>query len=170
MKSFTNFLNKNLEEYLCCILMFFLSMLLIVQVFFRYFLGQSLTWSEELARYMFVWLVYLGVPYGCLLMRHIKIDAGLMLFPKCVRKHVVLIGEISFFVLALVVAYYSALFDYKQFKIGLVSPALKIPMWVIYLAPFVGFSLAAIRQFQVIVKSLKTFKSDVNNVADQGVA
>ncbi len=169
MKSFTNFLNNHVEEYLCCILMFVLSMLLIVQVFFRYCLGQSLTWSEELARYIFVWLVYLGVPYGCLLMRHIKIDAGLMLFPKFMRKHVVLIGEISFFLLAIAVAYYSAAFDYKQYKIGLVSPALKIPMWVIYLAPFVGFSLAAIRQLQVIVKLVKN-KNSENNVTDQGAA
>ena len=169
MMSFTNFLNNPVEEYLCCILMFVLSMLLIVQVFFRYCIGQSLTWSEELARYIFVWLVYLGVPYGCLLMRHIKIDAGLMLFPKFMRKHIVLIGEISFFLLAIAVAYYSAAFDYRQYKIGLVSPALKIPMWVIYLAPFVGFSLAAIRQLQVIVKILKNKNSD-NNVTDQGVA
>ena len=101
-------------------------------------------------------------------MRHIKIDAGLMLFPKKWRNSVVIIGEISFLVLALFVAYYSALFDLRQYKIGLVSPALKIPMWIIYLAPLVGFSLAAIRQLQVIILKVKKLKSG-ESVIDDGV-
>ncbi len=168
MKAFLDFLNKNLEAYLCCIMMFALSIILIVQVFFRYCLGQSLTWSEELARYLFVWLVYLGIPYGCQMMRHIKIDAGLMLFPKTCRKYVILIGEISFLVLAIVVTYYSWMFVIKQYKFGLVSPAMGIPLWVIYSAPLVGFVLASLRQIQVIIYRLKHF--DVQGEDDgQGV-
>jgi TRAP-type C4-dicarboxylate transport system permease small subunit len=30
------------------------------QVFFRYFLGNPTTWSDELARYLFVWCAFLG--------------------------------------------------------------------------------------------------------------
>ena len=30
------------------------------QVVFRYFLGDPLTWSDELARYLFVWCAFLG--------------------------------------------------------------------------------------------------------------
>lgn len=32
----------------------------LVQVFFRYFLDSPLTWSDELARYLFVWCAFLG--------------------------------------------------------------------------------------------------------------
>ena len=30
------------------------------QVFFRYALNQPLTWSEELSRYLFIWIVFLA--------------------------------------------------------------------------------------------------------------
>lgn len=36
-------------------------LLSIVQVFFRYVLNNSLSWSEELARILFVWATYLGI-------------------------------------------------------------------------------------------------------------
>jgi TRAP-type C4-dicarboxylate transport system permease small subunit len=32
----------------------------LAQVFFRYFLGDPLVWSDELARYLFVWCAFLG--------------------------------------------------------------------------------------------------------------
>ena len=34
-----------------------------VQVVMRYVFHSSLTWSEEMARYLFVWLVYFSVAY-----------------------------------------------------------------------------------------------------------
>lgn len=40
----------------------FVAMFLCVlaQVFFRYFLGDPLVWSDELSRYLFVWVSFLG--------------------------------------------------------------------------------------------------------------
>lgn len=40
----------------------FVAMMLamVAQVFFRYVLGLPLTWVEELARFLFIWMVYLG--------------------------------------------------------------------------------------------------------------
>ncbi len=41
---------------------FFVAMFacVLAQVVFRYFLGSPLTWSDELARYLFVWCAFLG--------------------------------------------------------------------------------------------------------------
>ncbi len=36
-------------------------LLSIIQVFFRYVLNSSLSWSEELARILFVWATYIGI-------------------------------------------------------------------------------------------------------------
>ena len=36
--------------------------LMILQIFLRSFLGTSIKWSDELLRYQFIWLVFLGFP------------------------------------------------------------------------------------------------------------
>ena len=79
--------------WICVILMSAIGLVLSFQVIMRYVFHSSLGWSEELARYMFVWLVFIGISYGAKVMRHIKIDAFLYLFPKCMRPYIVILGD-----------------------------------------------------------------------------
>jgi TRAP-type C4-dicarboxylate transport system permease small subunit len=153
-----DFLDNRLEMSICIVLMSCLSVVLFIQVFFRYVLGASLSWSEELSRYMFIWLVYIGIAYGCKVMRHIKIDAGLYLFPKKARKYVVILGDIIFFLFALAIVHYSWILEQKQIMFGQLSPAMQIPMWIPYGAPLVGFTLTAIRELQTIIFRIKHLK------------
>ena len=94
MKKILKWLDDNIELYICVFLMSFMTLLVFVQVVMRYVFNNSLSWSEELARYTFIWLIYIGISYGCKLRKHIKIDAALYLFPKKVRPYVVLLGDI----------------------------------------------------------------------------
>ncbi len=55
-------LDDHFEEALIVLLMAAMTVLIVVQIFMRYVVQESLTWSEELARYIFVWATYLGVP------------------------------------------------------------------------------------------------------------
>lgn len=56
------------------ILLVIMVFIVFIQVIMRYILGHSLSWSEELTRYMFVWLIYLGVNLGIKGDMQIKID------------------------------------------------------------------------------------------------
>ena len=58
------FLDDNLEKMLCTITLALMSAIIVLQVFFRYVLNNSLAWSEELARYLFIWTIYIGISYG----------------------------------------------------------------------------------------------------------
>ena len=40
----------------------------------RYFFGNAIKWSEELARYIFLWQIWLGASYGVKKSKHIRID------------------------------------------------------------------------------------------------
>lgn len=44
-----------------------------VQVFQRYVLQNSLDWSEELARYLFIWSVYIGCSFATQEDRHLEV-------------------------------------------------------------------------------------------------
>ena len=145
------FLDENFELYICIVLMSAMALILFVQVVMRYVLQSSLSWSEELARYLFVWLVYLGISYGAKIMKHIKIDAALSFFPAKSRPYVVLLGELIFLGFSLYICYASYGLVRKQILIGQTSPAMQMPMWILYAAPMVGFALVAVREVQTLI-------------------
>lgn len=51
------------EEVLLVLLLISMILVLGVQIIARYVFQNSLTWSEELVRYLFIWSSFLGVPY-----------------------------------------------------------------------------------------------------------
>lgn len=161
MKNILHWLDEYLEISICVVLMSIMTLVIFAQVVFRYALNNSLSWSEELARFIFIWLIYLGVSYGCKQMKHLKIDAALYLFPKKIRPIIMIIGDILF----LVFAVYQCITGYKlmmvQIQFHKVSSALHCPMWVVNAAAVVGMGLAAFREIQVIIYRIKTHKEGV---------
>lgn len=148
-------LDEKFELYVCIALMSAMTLLIFLQVVMRYCLGASLSWSEELARYIFIWLVYFGISYGARIQKHIKIEAALGLFPTKARPFVMIIGEILFLAFALFIVYSGFGLVLKQMVLGQQSPAMHIPMWFLYAAPPVGFLFTAIRQIQNIINDSK---------------
>ena len=84
----------NLEEFIIVPLIFAMSVIIFIQVIMRYVFQNSLTWSEELARYMFVWLVYFSVSFTARRQKHIRIDAAINLYPKKLRPYVEILSEV----------------------------------------------------------------------------
>ena len=69
------FLDDNLEKMICTVTLALMSAIIVAQVFFRYVLNNSLSWSEELARYLFIWTIYIGISYGVKMDKHVAVDA-----------------------------------------------------------------------------------------------
>ena len=137
MKKILKFLNDYLEETICIILMSVMTIIIFIQVIMRYVMHNSLSWSEELARYCFIWLIY-------------KIDAALKLFPEKVRPYITIVGELLVLAFAAYIVVTGVELTYKQWLFGKASPALGVPLQYINAAPVVGFGLVVIRQIQTI--------------------
>lgn len=127
-----------------------MTLLIFIQVIMRYVFSNSLSWSEELARYVFIWLIYLGISYGAKVRKHIKIDAALRMFPQQVRPYVTIIGDIFFLLFAIYITITGFKYVGMQAAYNKVSPALHIPYKYVYAAPMVGFFLVCFRQYQTI--------------------
>ena len=149
MKKILKWLDDNIELYICVFLMSFMTLLVFVQVVMRYVFNNSLSWSEELARYTFIWLIYIGI----------KIDAALYLFPKKARPYVVLLGDILFIAFAVYITYTGFFYSMEQIRFDMRSAALKIPYQYIYMSTVVGFGLATIREIQTIIYRVKCLKN-----------
>lgn len=150
MKKIIHWLDDYLEITLCVALMSVMTLIIFVQVVMRYVFQNSLTWSEELARYCFIWLIYLGISYGCKVMKHIKIDAALKLFSKRVQPYIIIIGELCVLVFAVYIVITGWNLTVFQAALGKTSPALGLPLQYVNAAPVAGFFLAAVRTIQTI--------------------
>ncbi|MPW25411.1 TRAP transporter small permease subunit [Alkalibaculum sp. M08DMB] len=156
-------LDDKFELFVCIILMTLMTCIIFVQVFMRYVMQNSLVWSEELARYIFIWLIYMGISYGAKIMKHIKIDAALGLFPRKVQPIIVIVGDLLFLGFALFITHSSYTIVQRQIGLGQSSPAMQIPMWIIYAAPMVGFAFTSIRQVQTIIYRINILRSGGEN-------
>ncbi|MZQ98924.1 MAG: TRAP transporter small permease subunit [Acidaminobacter sp.] len=62
------------EERLLIASLVFTVVLIFIQVIMRYVFNNSLSWSEELARYIFIWQIWLGTGVGIRLKEQIRVE------------------------------------------------------------------------------------------------
>lgn len=160
MKKILSKLNKHFEEVILVAGTAVMVLVIFFQVIARYCLNQSLAWSEELARYIFVWSVWLAVPYAVVKGRHIRLEVVTDL-----------VGPKTKFVLDMVFFLVSAgFFGYIGYEsIGVVqgiakmnqlTPAIQLPKAACYMCLPVGCFLASFRFLQYGVLRVMRFKAD----------
>lgn len=62
-----NFFLSRLEEYLVALLLAFMTVVVFLQVIYRYVLNLPQAWAEDLAKLSIIWLTFLGV---CIVTKH----------------------------------------------------------------------------------------------------
>ncbi|MGY4688624.1 TRAP transporter small permease [Salibacterium sp. K-3] len=148
-------LDEHFEEVLLVAFSAVMVVVIAMQVFMRYVIGDSLSWSEELARFCFIWVVYIGISYGVKKQRHIKVDAMLVFFKQKGKIVMNMIANLLFLVFALIIVYYGQDIALRIWELGQQSPALHVPMGVVYLATPVGMGLTAFRLLQQLFRQVK---------------
>ncbi len=104
---------------------------LFLQVFTRYVLRNPLYWSEELARIILIWSVFLGAVFSFRSGTHMRIDILMKKLPMRLRMAVNLISKTIVTVFSVVLVIHGSIFSSKMMRI--IAPATKIPTGIIYL-------------------------------------
>ena len=115
-----------------------------IQIVSRYVFQNSLTWSEELVRYMFVWSAFLGIPFCIKHGLSIKVDQFRNLFPIPLQKALMYIDKIIIFLLFI----YSFSVVKASYLSGQTSPAMQLPIWMVQISVTVSSLLSMIRSIQ----------------------
>ncbi len=111
----------------------------LAQVIFRYVVAAPLPWSEELARYCFVWIVFLGAAVGLSRGYHLGVDLFVAMLPKKVQRGLDALTSALIAGFAATVIYASIpVIDMNMFQR---SPALGVQMSWIYIAIPVSMAL-----------------------------
>lgn len=132
-------INRVLEVFLISIFAL-LVIDVLFQVFSRYIIGTSFTWTEELARFSLIWMTVLGAAYLNAKREHLSMDFLYdKLSPKNQKKVSILI-EILVFLFALIVMFIGgANLVYTTLHLEQLSGTLRIPLGYIYaILPFSG--------------------------------
>ncbi|WP_202079289.1 TRAP transporter small permease [Caldalkalibacillus salinus] len=154
LKHILKWLDDHLEEVFLVVFSSIMVTVIFLQVVMRQF-GNSLSWTEELARYCFIWLVYIGISYGVKKQKHIKVDVLLLALKGKAKLILYITANLLFFVFCLFVIKYGSEISMKLLEFGQKSPANKIPMGLVYLATPIGMGLAAIRLIQQLIIQFK---------------
>lgn len=119
--------------------------LVIVGVASRFIFHIPFMWLEEASRYFMVAGVYVGVSMGIREKAHLGLTVIIDSLPMNWRKVITMSLNAITVLLCLYFAFYSVSFMQQVHSNGQSSPALRFPMWVVYIPISVGFLFGAIR-------------------------
>ncbi len=100
------------------------------QVFFRYVFNNSLSWSEELAAYLFTWLIFIGAALAIRDKAHISVPFFLNLLPAFLRTALKRIHFVLIFLVFILVTFLG--FELVVRTSGMKSPAMQLPLNLVY--------------------------------------
>ncbi len=138
------------ESYLCQILLVFFVVIIFMQIVLRA-INQSLPWTEEIARFAFIWFILFGACYATRLCALNRVTVQFMKAPTWVLNSFLLVGDLLWLGFAGVMAWYGylAVLDLQEFSYY--TPALDWDLGYVYLVFPVSFTLMCIRIVQVNV-------------------
>jgi len=158
---FFNKINKIIEVFL--VIIFALLVIDVLwQVFSRYVLNTSFSFTEEFARFALIWLSILGAAYLNAKREHLSMDFLYQKFSLKNQKKVSILIELLIFLFALIVMVIGGLnLVYTTLHLEQLSGTLRIPLGYIYaILPFSGllimyFSVYHIKNLMNNNKQLK---------------
>ena len=144
------------EEVILCILLTAIVLFSGAQVVSRYVFGNSLTWSEELCRYLYVWSGFMTVSYCIRSGSIIKIDTVVMFLPKMIQKALnVVTTVISFLVVAFLFKASLGVVS-NVITTGQLTSAMRLPIWLVYICAPMKFAWWSIwPEFSARIKRMR---------------
>ena len=115
----------------------------------------NLSWANELATYMFVWMAKFGAALGVRTGIHVGVDVFVNKLTPAARKPVIVFALLCGALFTGVIGTLGALYVY-ELDPDQVSPELEWPSWMIYLCIPLGSYLMCFRFLQVMWRFLRT--------------
>jgi TRAP-type C4-dicarboxylate transport system permease small subunit len=145
MKRALKFLDEHLEEYFVCLLMGYFVTVTVLQVVFRFFLRIPAAWTEETARYSFIWMTFIGSSLVAKLKTHIRVDMLESSLQGKAKLGLNLFSQVVFLLFGVICTIVGIRMCVSLITRPQLSPVLKIPMQYIYMSFPIGMGLMSMR-------------------------
>lgn len=148
IKTFTNNMSK-IVKYIVVIVFALLIFTTFAEVIMRYLFKKPIAWADEMSRYLFVYLSYLGTVLAATKKNgHVNVDAIINLLPKKLKKPITILGQIVSLVIVAVITYY-CLVGIRPLSRQL-SAGMQIPMMI----PYAAIPICFICYFIILVRDI----------------
>ncbi|SFS16653.1 TRAP transporter small permease [Yoonia litorea] len=154
-------IDKNAERWMLLTFYVMLVITMAIEVLRREIFAYSSIWGEEIVRYSFIYLAWIGAAAAVKERAHIRIDVIMHYLPTRPKAVLYIFGDIVMLVVALIAVYWSWEAVHVSWKFGSVTDGLRISkVWFLLAVPL-GFALMIWRLLQSMRRdfiSLKTGK------------
>ncbi|MCB1754113.1 MAG: TRAP transporter small permease [Gammaproteobacteria bacterium] len=134
-----NRIYESVLYYLGAALMGAMVVVVVAQIFARYVLGDSLSWSDELARFLMIWITFLFAGISFRRGEMIAVEALSAKLPRSARAALTVAGSLFSILLFGLLVWFG--YSYAEWNKVQTSSALRVSLYFVYLAVPVGCGL-----------------------------
>lgn len=142
---------KGMTDFASGIAVFGVLLVVLLQVFSR-LVGMPVTWTEEATRYLFVWMIFLGLAAGFRTVETARVTIFIALLPVSLHRLAVPVYVVTSVMFFLLTGWTGYGLVKQQYMMNETAATLAVPMWVIGIV----MPLSAILAILAIIESLRT--------------
>ena len=155
---FLKSLDRNAERWLLLVFYVMLVMTMAVEVLRREVFSYSSIWGEEIVRYSFIYLAWVGASAAVKERAHIRIDVVMHYLGTRPKAALYIFGDLVMLAVAIGALVWSFETVQVSWKFGSVSHGLRVSMvWFLMAVP-VGFSLMIVRLIQSLLRDMRSLR------------
>ena len=144
-----------LLEYFVAFLMVAMVLLVFANVIARYVFNFGLTWSEEVSRFLFVWITFLGASLALERGAHMGFDSLIKLAPWVARRYLIALGYLA--IGGFLYALFHGGLKVVDVTMNYLAPSTSIPTgWVYAIVPVT----AVLMMIQIAFKTVDLFRKE----------
>jgi len=159
MEKILHSLNRNAERWALLVFYVMLVLTMFIEVVRREVFSYSSIWGEEIVRYSFIYLAWIGAAAAVRERGHIRIDVLMQYVGPRVKTLLYIFGDLVMFAVALVALYWSYEAAHVSWKFGSVTHGLRVSqVWFLAAVP-IGFTLVIFRLVQSFLRDINDLRS-----------
>jgi C4-dicarboxylate transporter, DctQ subunit len=147
---------------LCCVV-------ILQEVVRRFVFSFSSAWGEEVARYAFIYLGWIGAAYAVRERAHIRFDSLLRAVGPRMRAGLYLFGELATIAFACIALYWSMHTIQTLLRFGAETPVLRLNKSWFEAAVPIGFALVIFRSLQAMRGDLRALRTGEEPFAGKAI-
>jgi C4-dicarboxylate transporter DctQ subunit len=128
----------------------------IANVIGRFVLAQSIYFSEELNQFLIVLVTFVGIGYAARKGRHIRMSALYDQLGDRGRKVLMIVIAAVTALVMFALAWFSYEYVARLAKLGKVTPALQVPLYLTYLWVPIGFVITGVQYLLTVIRNLRS--------------